>query len=147
VRGALKTVAPIDSSQDLKATGSHAVDGDGDLDAFIANEGANKVWLNDGTGNFTNSGQRLGGSSSRGVVLGDLDGDGDLDAFVSNWGESKVWLNDGRGSFTDSGQNLGTSNGQVVALGDLDNDGDLDAFMGNYDEADKVWLNQSQGSQ
>jgi hypothetical protein len=79
------------------------VDGDGDLDAFVGNRGfppvitdANKVWLNDGTGNFTDTVQSLGNSASTSVVLGDLDGDGDLDAFIGNQnpgGANAVWLN------------------------------------------------------
>jgi len=72
------------------------LDGDGDLDAFVANYGqANKVWVNNGDGNFT-AGQGLGSAYSYGVALGDLDGDGDLDAFVTNYGggqANKVWLN------------------------------------------------------
>jgi len=68
------------------------LDGDGDLDAFVANNGANKVWLNTGTGNFSYR-QGLGGADSRGVALGDLDGDNDLDAFVANYGQpNRVWL-------------------------------------------------------
>ena len=46
----------------------------------------NKVWLNDGCGKFSDSGQSLGNANSHGVVLGDVDGDGDLDAFVANAG-------------------------------------------------------------
>ncbi len=60
------------------------VDGDGDLDAFVSNYGVNKVWVNDGGGVFSDSGQSLGSSWSVGVALGDVDGDGDPDAFVSN---------------------------------------------------------------
>ena len=74
------------------------VDGDGDLDAFVANSNqANRVWLNDGSGTFTDSGQSLGDSSSWAVALGDLDGDGDLDAFVgeldgqANRGVAERW--------------------------------------------------------
>ena len=43
-----------------------------------------KVWLNDGEGNFADTGQNLHG----GHVLGDVDGDGDLDIVGQ-----KVWLN------------------------------------------------------
>ena len=125
------------------------VDGDGDLDAFTANQFApqgNKVWLNDGSGTFTDSGQSLGSLRSIGVKLGDLDGDGDLDAFVANHSGSspnKVWLNDGTGTFADSGQSLGSAASYGVALGDLDGDGDLDAFVANLlsSEPNRVWRN------
>ena len=72
------------------------VDGDGDLDAFVVNGGsqANKVWLNNGSGSFSDSGQSLGTLISTEVALGDVDGDGDLDAFVANVGANKVWLNE-----------------------------------------------------
>ena len=71
------------------------VDGDGDLDAFVANfSQGNRVWLNDGSGSFTDSGQSLGTWWSYSVSLGDVDGDGDLDAFVANWNQgNRVWLN------------------------------------------------------
>ena len=73
------------------------MDDDGDLDAFIANSEGNKVWINEGNGTFTDSGQSLGSSNSTDVSLGDVDSDGDLDAFVSNWAQpDKVWINEGR---------------------------------------------------
>ena len=83
------------------------VDDDGDLDAFVANvlnqgNKPNEVWLNDGTGTFTDSGQSLGSSKSYSVDLGDVDGDGDLDAFVANRDQgNKVWINDGRSDVGD----------------------------------------------
>ena len=122
------------------------LDGDGDLDAMFANSGPNTVWTNDGTGNFTNSGQELGNSDSLSVALGDLDGDGDLDAMVGNESQpNTVWTNDGNGTFSKTGQALGNSRSTSVALGDLDLDGDVDAMVANGAEIrqpNTVWRNE-----
>ncbi|MGH9895376.1 MAG: Ig-like domain-containing protein, partial [bacterium] len=144
----------VDSGQALgDNTGTSAValgdlDGDGDLDAFVCRYGfpnlpGNQVWLNDGNGSFSDSGQSLGAARSVDVdvALGDLDGDGDLDALVSNPfpTPNEVWLNDGNGVFSRHGS-LGSVSHPRVALGDLDGDGDLDALSG------AVWLNDGQGA-
>jgi hypothetical protein len=134
------------------------LDGDGDLDAFLGNafstrdaQGTlsrnepNTIWLNDGTGQFTDSGQRLGRTDTRAVALGDLDGDGDLDGLVGNNGADEVWLNDGLGNFTDSGQTLGDTLTRYAALGDLDGDGDLDAHV-DTERGGAVWLNDGSGN-
>jgi len=59
------------------------VDGDGDLDLVEGNSifgtMTDRVYVNDGAGNFTDSGQALGASGTQSVTLGDVDGDGDLD--------------------------------------------------------------------
>ncbi len=146
-----------DSGQRLGNSYSVAValgdlDGDGDLDAFIGNTkfspngvAPNKVWLNNGKGEFTDSGQSLGSGRSYDVALGDLDGDGDLDAIVANdEGADAVWFNDGRGAFSFSA-NLGQSRSHSVALGDLDKDGDLDAVIAKRSESSQVWLNSGEG--
>jgi hypothetical protein len=160
----------VDSGQRLGNTLSRSVslgdlDGDGDLDAFIANgisergqAEANTVWLNDGHGVFSDSGQSLGNSAALDVDLGDLDGDGDLDAFIANGDPQRVrnepnqvWLNDGQGFFNSNGQNLGNALSQAVVLGDMDRDGDLDAFIANGGpeildgQPDEVWLNNGNG--
>ncbi len=148
------------SGQAVGNTGSWSVDlgdvdGDGDLDAYVANADddpancGNGVWLNDGNGNFTDSGQNLGNSASLSVVLADFDGDYDLDAFVINFANSatsdqpnKLWLNDGNGNFTDSGQNIGNFSSMALGVGDFDSDGDMDAFVANRNfQSSKVWFN------
>ncbi|MBN2002044.1 MAG: VCBS repeat-containing protein [Anaerolineae bacterium] len=132
------------------------LDGDGDLDVFVGNTSlgvglpnSDRVWLNDGRGHFTDSGQGLGNFDTEAAALGDLDGDGDLDAFTASGNDlaNMVWLNDGSGTFNDSGQRLGSNWGGAVALGDLDGDGDLDAVVLNYfgDSYNEVWLNNGSG--
>jgi hypothetical protein len=145
-----------DSGQDLGRGNSYAValgdlDGDGDLDAFVGNRDprtfsrADKVWLNDGTGYFTDSGQDLGDADTRVVALVDLDGDGDLDAFVDNDAASQIWRNDGTGRFLDSGQHLSHDSGYVANVGDVDGDGDTDVFATHYDKGYQVWYNDGSG--
>ena len=145
----------VDSGQELGSSNSLHVsladlDGDDDLDAFVANyKQPNRVWLNEGGGVFRDSGQSLGESRSTRVALGDLDGDGDLDAFVPNVGNqpNTVFLNEGGGVFRDSGQMLGNSGSKAAELRDFDSDGDLDAFVINYyhGQPNRIWLNDGQG--
>lgn len=125
-------------------------DGDGDLDALLANGfrtgGSYPTLLlwNDGSGQFTDSGQRLNETMGTEFGVGDLDADGDLDVFVSNFDLSnEVWLNDGKGQLLDSGLRLGanTDASTKPSLGDLDGDGDLDIFVGSLTRKPQIWLN------
>jgi hypothetical protein len=146
----------------LALTSSNAValgdlNGDGFLDAFIAggatmNPGEriafgipNTVWFNDGSGNFHDSGQRLGQIISLAVALGDLNGDGFLDAVVGNRGQDEIWINDGQGIFTLSEQTLGREGTRFVFVADLNGDEHLDIFIG--DEAfGQLWFNDGAGN-
>jgi hypothetical protein len=153
-----------DSQQRLGFTNASAValgdlDGDGDLDAFIANsyhmgaDPADTVWLNNGKGVFSDSGQSLGKFYGLTVELGDLDGDGDLDAFTGSWKAGpRVCLNDGKGKFVDSQVRLNSLNSAGVAIADLDSDGDLDVFVSTNtwvggDGRPRLWLNQLKTTQ
>lgn len=144
-----------DSGQIFSTEGTDAasgdLDGDGDVDLFISrsNGQPSEVWINDGSGNFSNSGQAIGTYNSSHIALGDLDGDGDLDAFEANYGNqaNRIWLNDGSGNFTDSGQALGNNSSLYVELGDIDADGDLDAIIGNEASTpNTIWFNDGTGS-
>jgi hypothetical protein len=142
------------------------LNGDGALDIFIANDAdwnhtpsvglPNEVWLNDGKGKFTDSGQRLGNEASHDVALGDVDGDGDIDAVVANlhstdlanttYQANEVWLNDSKGNFTKSTQTLGIG-GYIAKLADLNGDTDLDVVIQiQVDNSFVIWLNDGKGS-
>jgi hypothetical protein len=147
------------------------LDGDGDLDGFVAGccsmlmEGGNDrqlyipshawTWLNDWQEDGwlrrqTLSLKDLGDVRMRAAALGDLDGDGSLDVFAAvlaprlgteSGHPDLVLLNDGLGNLRDSGQRLGAANSTAVALGDLDGDGDLDALVGASNGV-MLWINQ-----
>ena len=129
------------------------VDGDEDLDAFVVKSStvytpseANEVWLNDGQGQFTDSGQRIVSPHSQAVALGDVDGDGDGDVVLANLdADNQIWLNDGHGVFTNSGSRWETAR-LNVALADFDGDDDLDAvFTTHLDGRGGLWLNDGHG--
>lgn len=134
-----------DSGQQLGDQRSYNValgdlDGDGDLDALVGNQGSDEVWWNDGRGHFSLGDQTLGRSPTRTLYLADLDGDSDLDAFLGGARQGRIWLNDGQGFFTDSGQRINYSSRHALALGDVDRNGTLDIVAGKLDSA-LVWLN------
>jgi len=128
------------------------VDDDGDLDVVITNGHFQStshpamVFINDGTGQFSDSGQRLSTVTNAGASLGDLDGDSDLDLVLTDHMQPcQVWLNDGDGQFMDSGFRLGDDQFyRHVHLGDLDGDGDLDIFLATFGMGqgpNEIWFN------
>lgn len=116
------------------------LDGDGDLDAYVSNEGANRTYMNDGSGSFALASSSAEGESND-AALGDLDGDGDLDVYVANEGQNLVYINNGAGVLTLSESSAETDDSYAVALGDVDRDTDLDVCVANFNQVNRIYMN------
>lgn len=127
------------------------IDSDGDLDLLVGNSGTygyNRVYFNNGSGLFYNSGQLFTGGFSKSIALGDIDKDGDLDMAVANNGQkNQIYINDGLGIFSRSESfSDGIYYSHGVVLGDIDGDNDLDMVVGNNaGQVNRSYLNNGSG--
>jgi len=118
-------------------------DNDGDPDLYLTNNGANKLFRNDGGGAFSDVTSTVGVGNagfSVGTAFGDMDNDGDLDLYVVNFGAGPdvFYRNDGptgpAGEFqfsdvTVSAGVIDESSSRGMALIDYDRDGLLDIYV------------------
>ena len=145
------------------------VDGDGDLDLVLADwgpgnpmqnaGGRTRLWLNDGTGRFTDATrERMPATRVRfswELELVDVDNDWDLDVAVSckMCRTSRLFENDGDGRFEDvtAGRLPRTTNNYEFTPVDLDADGRLDLVtvndgeMASYGYPEHVFRNTGGG--
>lgn len=148
----------MDESGNGKGLGIVAGDfsGDGWPDVYVANDSTpNHLYVNQGDGNFEESGVWLGASHNEdgmteagmGVDAGDTDGDGRLDIFVSNLSnESNALYMGGEAGFSHESRSSGIFTGSLLPLGfgvdfmDVDNDADLDIVVANGHVIDNIAL-------
>lgn len=162
-----ETAIFVDSGQNLASNNSSAValgdsDGDGDLDAFVANfSGPSVIFVNQGgaqggmEGIYALGGQTFGTGSALDVDLADMDGDNDLDVLftLDSFGSTlQVWINQGgaqggnEGEFLANGQSIGDDLQDAAAIGPLDGNSSVDIWVGRaVGRADKVWNNDGSG--
>jgi hypothetical protein len=124
------------------------IDQDGDLDAIVgyANQ-ASRVYLNDGTGNFTQKAQPFSPtSSSYNLAMADFNGDGHIDLVLPSWERNPtLWLNDGQGNFSLAFTFRNMTQNMAVAALDVNQDGHPDVVVSEFSRRTHVWLNDGQG--
>ncbi|MFT5050600.1 MAG: hypothetical protein ACI8QZ_002002 [Chlamydiales bacterium] len=123
-------------------------DGDGDADLYCIQGGdmaadpaqnlTNRLYQNDGNGNFSDVTDTAGVGDTgygMGCSTGDFDGDGHVDLYITNVGANVLYKNNGDGTFRDVTDAAGVGHegwGTSCAFVDYDRDGDLDLFITNY---------------
>ncbi len=142
------------------------IDGDNDLDIFVAKYGfdANRMFINNGDGTFTDKAEEMGIATVANSIQGtffDYDNDGDLDLFVVLNGvdrpgflhkgvRSQLFRNNGDMTFTDVAEQAGIRHegfGLSCTAGDINNDGWLDLYIANdFEEPDHLYLNNKNGT-
>ena len=132
------------------------INNDGSVDAITmgwrwnnSTQCPNQIWINDGTGHFTLSGQSLeeGGSHVHGSSLLDLNGDGWLDLVLAIQDGSRcgrIYLNDQTGRFIAS-SNIQSRCGEDVELADFNGDGITDIFIAQSQQPSRIWLSDGAG--
>jgi len=123
-------------------------DGDGDADLYCIQSGdmaadpaqnlTNRLFENDGLGNFSDVTDAAGVGDTgygMGCSTGDFNGDGHVDLYITNVGANVLYENNGDGTFSDVTAAAGVGHegwGTSCAFVDYDRDGDHDLFITNY---------------
>ncbi len=141
-------------------------DNDGDQDIFLigGSESLDRLYINDGTGNFVDEAAARGVARAHqgsGAAVGDYNNDGYLDIMVTSLGTPTVreeghnilYQNNGDGTFTDVTAIAGVSTGNAIvadafspAFGDYDLDGDLDLAIAGWFGGNTLFQNNGDGT-
>lgn len=141
------------------------IDGDGDLDLFLANEAdpanpsSGRIYFFENTGSAAAPQFRLRADNYFGIEIGynpkpafvDIDDDGDLDLFIGQWdGTIAFYRNAGTAAHADYRletarfADIDVGNNSTPAFADIDDDGRLDLFIGEF--AGNINFYRNQGS-
>ena len=140
-------------------------DADGDLDLYLANVGANRLYRNDQNDRCADFGEAAGvdqggvGWITAAAAWIDYEGDGDLDLYLANGGDRQpqadiLFANRGDGTFreatADASLSSGNSGHTAAVWGDYDDNGAPDLYLTNgfgpYGQGNRFFENQTPGS-
>jgi len=141
-------VAMADVPELFKPEGADAADwnGDGSLDLYCAS----RLFLNDGTGQFTDVRAQVGLPEmfDEGARFVDVDNDGDLDLYLRNWTGPRLFRNDSS-AYVEVTAEAGLPPRPLYwgdSWADADNDGDLDLMLMNFAAPSDLFVNRGDGT-
>lgn len=121
--------------------------GDNALDLVVANGGGqiDRVYLNDGAGNFAEvTPAPLGATFAQDVAVGDFDNDGDTDIAIAANGGNPVYLGTGNGGFN-LHATLGNRNSVAVDVARFDSGNRDDLVFANVSDNSTVYTKNNNG--
>ena len=130
------------------------LDGDGDIDLFIAGAGVdpapNAVLLREDDGYQFNTDHPLASVTDVAFALfGDLDNSGTIDVYLGRKGPNVLLMQDTDGTWNDRTNDAEVAGGATTssdgAMVDIDHDGDLDILVANIDGPMDVFANTLDG--
>ena len=113
------------------------INGDGWMDIYVVNDGANKLFVNNQDGTFSDMTDEYGVGDvgcGQDVVFTDLNRDSLEDLYVVNDGKNILYINTGNGNFVDETDTAGvgdTGDGVSVCAFDANSDNNKDIFIVN----------------
>ena len=150
------TVADFDNDGDMDWYMTNIFDNDGVIEGNWGTTG-NKLYVNDGTGIFTEKAKELGVENTDwgwGTSFSDFNNDGYLDIIATNgWPNNneqflldptKIFLSENADTFIDATIQVGlldSLQGRGLSTFDYDLDGDLDVFITNINGPVALWRN------
>ena len=115
------------------------MDNDGDQDLLISGECSydtkiSKLYLNDGTGNFTEDPQPFDGVREAEIAVVDVNNDNYKDIVIAGEIDSqnystKLYMNNGNGDYTPANQPFVELSKAAIGVADIDGDNDKDLLM------------------
>ena len=128
-------------------------DMDGDLDAVVATEVSDILYLNQCGGVFTpstNEFNTFGAQISRQLAVGDLNQDGNQDVMIGSSGSFALYYGNGNGTFQVAVTNFGPTNATLtgeIHFMDFEGDGDLDILTSvNVQPFSQTYINDGAGN-
>ncbi len=121
------------------------LDDDGDPDIITARSSTDAIFVNDGTGQFTEAVGALTPLRTGSAVFAtaDLDGDGDTDVLRTSASLTEIYYGDGVGNF--AADPTPYPGGSHVIPADFDNDGDVDWVVSEQFQLQSPWLYRNEG--